>query len=164
MAIKNFVTGEVPYLISYQPYQLTAEQSECVLVDDMVSIDLQPNIAPTQIMYYVGAEQNYSTSINVKNITTNATLSVSMRFFEKLFIVTPTYLPNVMKFELEPQESQIITIELNKNSLDTFSEYEKFDIKLPLTIKNISNGTVVTKSTTVSLLEPTTLPSQVTVE
>lgn len=164
MAIKTAPSEEIPYLVDYKPYQLPSGQLECLTIDDMVTVDVQSSIEPTTITYYVGSQSTYRLFVTLKNITNNATLTVSMPFPDSLFIVEPTTRKNVMKFELAPQESKTITIQLNKNNLNSLSEYNTFETNLPITIKNVINGSVATKNINAALVAPTYLPQSVIVE
>lgn len=164
MTIKTSPSTEIPYLVDYKPYTLPEGQSECLTIDDMVTVDIQANTEPTTITYYVGAALSYSFSVNVKNITNNATLLVSMPFSDSLFVVEPSIRKNAMKFELMPQESKSISIGINKDYLNTLSQYDKFQANLPLTIKNMINGTVATKNVNATYFAPINLPQSVIVE
>jgi len=172
MPIKNFIDGEVPYLVQYEPYAIPSGQLEPTSVTDMVSLDIQPVELPTVINYSIGAKNNYTFILNIKNITNNATLDVIVTLPPQVFTSTQaTILPPIPDFPqrqiinltLTPQQQQQVQVSLNKKFLDTQSNYAKLETTLPVTIRSRTNSSVITKNINVSTLQKTTLPTTVNV-
>jgi hypothetical protein len=173
MGIKNYATGQIPYLKEYIPYTIPTTQVVCDFIADMVSVNLQPRELPTNITYYVGAESTYNFTMTVKNLTLNTTLQVTLPFSDHIFSiegsrVLPSSIggPNrtFVDFMLNPQEQRQIQITLNKSGLNSDSNYDIFELNLPLTIKNIVNGMLTVKESSVQLLNPTYLPQDIVVK
>lgn len=164
MTIKNFTSGNIPFLVNYTSYTLPAGQVECNNVSDMVSVDLQANQPAVEMQYYVGAELSYQFSMQIKNLTTNATLKISMPFSNTIFIVENSNKQNSIDFTLLPQEIKQLNVQLNKDGLNGSANYDKLQTNLPLTITSIENGMVVVKNSTITVLPPSYLPLEVTVQ
>jgi hypothetical protein len=154
----------IPFLVNYTAPSPLQGQIVCNNVRDMVSVDVQPNELPVELEYYVGAEVTYELSVRVKNLTTNATLRVSMPFSNTIFIVENSNKPNSIEFTLSPQETKQLNIQLNNEGLNESANYDKFQINLPLNIAFIENGMLIVKNSNVTILPPTTLPLEVTVQ
>ena len=164
MTIKNFTSGNIPFLVNYTSYKLPTGQVECNYVDDMVSVDIVPNQTPVELQYYVGAESTYQFSIKIKNLTANGTLQISMPFSDTIFMVNNSSKKNSIKFTLSPQEIKEINIQLNKDGLNGSANYDKLQTNLPLTIRSIENGMVIVKNPTIPVLPVSYLPLEVTVQ
>jgi hypothetical protein len=164
MTIKNFTSGNIPFLVNYTPYTFPTGQVECNNVSDMVSVDLQTNQTPVEVEYYVGAEFSYQFSMQIKNLTTNSTLKISMPFSNTIFIVENSNKQNSIDFTLLPQEIKQLNVQLNKDGLNGSANYDKLQTNLPLTITSIENGMVVVKNSIITVLPPSYLPLEVTVQ
>jgi hypothetical protein len=164
MTIKNFTSGDIPFLVNYTSYTLPTGQVECNNVSDMVSVDLQANQTPVEVEYYVGAELSYQFSMTIKNLTANATLKISMPFSNTIFTVENSNKQNSIDFTLLPQEIKQLNVQLNKDGLNGSANYDKLQTNLPLTITSIENGVVVVKNPTITVLPPSYLPLEVTVQ
>lgn len=172
MPIKNFIDGEVQYLVQYEPYGIPTGQVEPTNVAEMVSLDIQSTETPTVINYSIGATSNYTAVINIKNITNNATLDIIVTLPPQVFTSTQAIiLPTVANFPqrqvinltLAPQQQQQVQISLNKNFLDTQSNYAKFETTVPISIRSRTNNSIITKNINVSTLQQTKLPTTINV-
>jgi len=172
MPIKNFIDGEVQYLVQYEPFKLATTQVEPTSVSDMVSIDVQPSETPTTINYSIGAENNYIFIVNLKNITNNAILDVIVTVPPQLFVsdqaITLTSIPNfpprqVINLTLSPQEQQQVQVKLDKIFLNSQSKYAKLETNLPITVRSRTNSSVITKNINVITLSPVVPPTTVNV-
>lgn len=173
MAIKNYTTGTIPSLVKYEPYTYPTGTDVCDVIGDMVSVDLQPILNPTNISYYVGAETTYSFTMTVKNLTSNATLRVRMPFNDQIFLVEggvrlPSAVGGVSRttldFMLTPRDQRTIQIQLNKSALNA-NLISDLEINLPLTIQNVVvDGLTVLKNTSTQPLPPKYLPQNIVVQ
>jgi archaellum component FlaG (FlaF/FlaG flagellin family) len=173
MPIKNYTTGTISSLVKYEPYSYPTDTTACYDIADMVSVDLQPLLTPTNISYYVGAESTYNLTMTVKNLTLNATLRVRMPFNDQVFLVDGSVkLPSTvggpnrttLDFTLTPRESRTIQIELNKSTLNGNSN-SNLEITLPLNIQNVVvEGLTVLKNTSTQPLLPIYPPQNIVVQ
>jgi hypothetical protein len=122
MAIKTYTTGQISFLSRYEPYSVPTGLVLCEFIDDMVSVDLQPILNPTKIVYYVGSDSTYVFTVDIKNLTVNATLNVKLPFSDQIFIIQGgEKIPNnstgfnrsILQFVLNPREQRQIIIGLN---------------------------------------------------
>lgn len=166
MPIKNYVTGNVPYLVEYQPYNVGSKEI-CENIQQMVTFNLRPLTAPTEINYFVGAETSYVTTLIVKNVTENATLDVQVQFDRDVFIINGmddvSTKKNSLAFTLNPENEYRSIIEIKKTDLDGNANYKEFASNIMLFITNRENGSIVVKNSQVGLLAEEYLPTQITV-
>lgn len=132
-----------PLFKSFTPYQLNTNEAVCDLVSDMVSVNLAPRNPATTLVYDIGAENSYSDTMFVKNLTTNATLQVVLEFDRQIFIVSEEI------FELNPGEETSIEISLNKNGLNTLPGLNGETKEFTLKVTNLNNGSLIVKNTKV---------------
>lgn len=172
MPIKNFMDGEVQYLIQYEPFGLPNTQVEPTSIDQMISIDTRPLETSTVINYSIGAKNTYTFVIKMKNITNNAILDVIVTLPPQIFTssqaVTLAQLPDaplrrVINITLNPQQQQEITITLDKNFLNTQVNYSKLETSLPINIRSRANNSVITKNINVTTFQQTVLPTTINV-
>lgn len=134
----------VPFLIDFVPYRFNGE--ECRSIDDMVSISLQQVVPSSNITYRIGLPDNINISLQIKNLTNNADLEINILFDKNIFIIESVQLPLILK----PGNVTPFFIKLNKPQLD--QSIEKLLTTITFEIKNLLNGTVVTKSPAVTTL------------
>lgn len=172
MPIKNFITGDVPYLERYNPYQVPLGTIEAGTISDMISYDVKPHFSPTMIEYVLGSTDLYVESLNIKNITLNADVEVTVRYFKNIFYVD--YTDNLvskdigvegreLKKVLFPGENIKFTIVLN-NSLMDAGIYNEADTSITLVARNVENGKIVTKIPTLPVYVQRYLPQKVRIE
>jgi hypothetical protein len=164
MGIINYTKGNVPYLISYEPYTLDSTNVACDLITDMISFDLRTRPVPTTVNYFVGARSSYVTTLAIKNITLNAKLNVIVEFDNQIFILDKEQSTNKLTVDLSPGQTKEYGIELNKSRLDSRVDPVGFLNNITLTIKNYANGSMIIKSVTTNLLAEKFLPDTINVE
>lgn len=143
----------VPFLIDYTPYRFNGE--ECRSIDDMVSISLQQVVPLSNITYNIGSTDNINISLQIKNLTNNADLEINILFDKNIFIIESVQLPIILK----PGNVTPLFIKLNKPQLD--QSLEKLLTTITFEVKNLLNGTVVTKSPSVTTLTLSSLTETV---
>lgn len=138
----------IPFLIDFQPYSVTGEQ--CQSIDDMVSISLVQQFPQSVINYEIGSTDDVNIPLSIKNLTNNTKLEVEILFNVNVFIADDN--PNINKITatLEPGQFRIVEWVLNTRSLD--QAISKFNTNIAVTVKNIMNGTIVTRNVPVASL------------
>lgn len=146
-----------PLFKSFTPYSLSAEEVVCDFVSDMVSVDIVPRNPATILTYDIGAENTYSETMFVKNLTSNATLQIVIEFDRQVFNVSEEI------FELGPTQETSIEISLNKNGLNTLPGLNGETKEFTLKVTNLNNGSLIVKNTKVSPHVPRELPETIVV-
>jgi hypothetical protein len=166
MPIKDYVTGTVPYLVSYEPYNLGSKQA-CDNILDMLSFNLKPQPVPTDINYHVGAGTSYVTTLTLKNLTDGTTLDVQVEFDRDVFIINgvddSASRRNKLTLVLPPLREYNYRIEIKKADLDSSANYKEFMSNILLTVTNQENGSLAVRSTSVRMLQEQYLPLQLNV-
>lgn len=146
-----------PLFRSFTPYQLRTDEVVCDFVSDMVSVNLAPRNPATSLVYDIGAENSYSDTMFVKNLTTNATLQIAIEFDRQVFTVSKE------SFELGPNQETSIEISLNKNGLNTLPGLNGETKEFTLKVTNLNNGSLIVKNTKVPPHVPRELPETIVV-
>lgn len=144
----------VPYLIDFVPYSFSGEL--CQSIEDMVSVSLQQR-TPSNINYDIGSIDDVNIPVSIKNITNNTKLEVTVTFNNNVFVADDNKNINKITVVLEPDQIRTVAFVLNKQSLDNL--VRKFETNITISIKNITNGGVVTRNVSVSKL-PTSFLEQ----
>ena len=171
MAIKNYITGEVPFLENYTPFQSPEGLEVVYNLSDMFSYDLLADKI-VNIDYELGARSSYVTTLSVKNITTTANLSVALYFNNAIFRITN---PDIASSDITGNTSKSITtllpekttsyiIELNKDTLNTTSTLSSIENEIKVEVSNIPSNDIVYRNILSEVLTPITLPELITVE
>jgi hypothetical protein len=166
MPIKNFVSGDISYLVKYEPYELTANVIEPIDISEMVSIDLQPST--TLVEYDIGAEGSYEGEINIKNLTNNAVLNVRILVPLNLFIIdqetstSPQNTGQIIERSIDPLQQIKIAFKLNKEYLNSGS-VGQFETSMPITIQYNKSTSIITKNINVTSLPTVNLPDKIKV-
>lgn len=147
----------IPYLVNFIPDKVDGVL--CQSINDMVSINLQQNVPLSTINYNIGSFDDVSIPLSVKNITNNAELEVELVFDGLIFLLNGEETAQTA-FKLIPGEIVNVQLSLNKSSLDTAST--KIETSVSVVIRNISNNGIVTKNSSVSLLNMDFLNDTVT--
>lgn len=163
--IPNTITQESsPTFKGFVPYQLPNGTVPCDSVSDMFSYDVIPNTTPTNVTYYVGAENGYLQTIRLENLTYNATLKVVVEYDKETFEI-----PN-NAFNMAPKEVVELKIFLNKEGLNKFPGLDNVLKQFSLNVTNLKNGTLVYKDNNPTPLvgvtpngQPTLLPETIVV-
>lgn len=149
----------VPFLINFIPHKFSGDV--CQSIEDMVSVSAQQRAPVTSIDYNIGSLDDISLPMAIKNITNNTSLEISVSDTRNAFLLNNAPLIGYT-VTLGPGETNSFTVTLNKQTLDSVSN--SFENILNVTIKNLTNGTVVTKNTTVSNLTVNFLDSTITTQ
>jgi hypothetical protein len=134
----------VPFLIDFTPYRFNGD--ECRSIDDMVSISIQQTVPVSSITYNIGSTDDINVPLQIKNLTNNADLEVMVMFDKNIFVIDGA--DSVIR--LKPETVRTLIIRLNKPVLN--QALEKLLTTITFEIKNVLNGTVVTKNPTVTML------------
>lgn len=166
MPIKDYVTGTVPYLVSYEPYNLGSTQA-CDNILDMLSFNLKPQPVPTDINYHVGAETSYVTTLTLKNLTNKTVLDVQVEFDRDVFIINgmddSSSRRNKLTLVLTPLQEYSYRIEIKKTDLDASANYKEFMSNILLTVTNQENGSLAVKNISTRGLQEQYVPLQLNV-
>jgi hypothetical protein len=159
MITTNTLTNK-SFLLSYIPYQLDAGTLPAYTIQDMVSYNLQPGTSPSRINYFIGAANNYTEILTIKNITTNAVLDVEVTIDGNQ--TAWNIEASKQKVTLGPSDMHTIQFALNRPVLSTISDRQILQSSIVLTIKNRSQN-FVTKLTATPLIGSKILPNTVDV-
>lgn len=166
MPIQPQRNPNIPYLRNYTPYQYGPSIVVCDLVEDMVSYSLKPNNL-TLFKYYVGPEQLPSYTLNVKNLTEETILGISVTYDSNTFMIKGLErdkATNPVKTLINPTSQTKFLIELNKEYLNGRSDYESLNSKIVLSVTNLRNGRLAIKSSATPIISQTALPDVITVQ
>jgi hypothetical protein len=134
----------VPFLIDFKPYKFNGD--ECRSIDDMVSISIQQTVPVSNITYNIGSTDDVNIPLQIKNLTNNADLEVMVMFDKNIFVIDGTD----SLIRLKPENVRTLVIRLNKPVLN--QALKQLLTTITFEIKNVLNGTVVTKNPTVTML------------
>lgn len=169
MPIRNYVTGDVPYLTSYEPFAVPSNVVTVDYINQMISYNLQPLRTPGEITYFIGAKNSYVTTLEVKNLTDNATITGTVTFNKDVFFVYDefnTYVDGINKvdFSLEPEKTEAFKVEVNKKTLDSTILTAPISALIKITVKNITTNGLVLKKINQSSLAESSFPQNITVK
>jgi hypothetical protein len=134
----------VPFLIDFTPYRFNGD--ECRSIDDMISISIQQTVSVSSITYNIGSTDDINITLQIKNLTNNADLEVVVMFDKNVFVIDGAD----SMIRLKPENVRTLVIRLNKPALN--QTIKKLLSTITFEIKNVLNGTVVTKNPTVTIL------------
>lgn len=134
----------IPYFLNYTSF--SSNGIECRSIDDMVSISAIQKTPMTEINYNIGSEERLVLPYQIKNLTNNTRLEVSIKFDSNVFLVNSR--SDIVSIILEAGQTRQFNITINSTNLDKL--VGNFKSIITVDIKNISNGTVVTKNIGVS--------------
>jgi len=140
----------IPFLIDFTPYEFT--DIECRSIEDMVSFSLQQTVPVSNIAYNIGSTGNIRILLQIKNVTNNTNLEIKFTFDKNIFIIDGTE----SRVILQPSEVRGFNMELNKTQLN--ESLRSLLTKITVEVKNILNGTVVTKDISATTLTINNLP------
>jgi hypothetical protein len=169
MPIRNYVTGDVPYLTSYEPFTLPNGITQVDFISQMISYNLQPLKTPTEITYFIGAENSYVTTLEIKNLTDNVTLTGTITFNKDVFVIYDEfnrYIDGIdrVEFSLEPEKIESFKIEVNKKILNSVILNTPLNTLINITIKNVTTNGLTLKKINQSSLAESTFPQNITVK
>lgn len=173
MPLKNFTTGNIPYLEKYTPHKLLSPQVvEVVRVQDMIRYSVLPNSVPTRIDYKLGTANSYIARLNVTNITDNANLELRIIYSKEIFHLNFPSTPLTQDLEnnlrevvklLKPGETLNIDILTNNSMLDLM-QLREGPSNIQFTVKNLFTNEIVTTQRVLQNYTPEYFPAQVRVE
>jgi hypothetical protein len=143
----------VPFLVDFKPYRFNGD--ECRSIDDMISISIQQTVPISRITYNIGSTDDINIPLQIKNLTNNADLEVMVMFDKNIFVIDGAD----SMIRLKPENVRTLVIRLNKPVLN--QALEKLLTTITFEIKNVLNGTVVTKSPIVTMLPISSLTETV---
>jgi hypothetical protein len=143
----------VPFLVDFKPYRFNGD--ECRSIDDMISISIQQTVPVSSITYNIGSTDDINIPLQIKNLTNNADLEVMVMFDKNIFVIDGAD----SMIRLKPENVRTLVIRLNKPVLN--QALEKLLTTITFEIKNVLNGTVVTKSPIVTMLPISSLTETV---
>lgn len=160
MPIQPQSNPTIPYLRRFIPYQLSPSIIACDLIEDMVSYSLISDQVNT-INYYVGSADVENFILDVKNLTEQAVLEIMITFDNNIFlagIMNNTLTRNPVEFSLNAKSQKSVMLNVNKENLNSKSDYERLNSTILLTVQNIPNGRLVTKNISTPMLQQQRLP------
>lgn len=173
MPIKNSVSGNVPYLQSYTPFNLQNGLVEADTISKMITYNFKPGPASTKIEYVIGSSDLYIKTLNVKNITTNTDIQVSIRYFKNIFFINYEGRKQVQNIGTDITEINTIIssgitadfdILLNNSLIDSGITKNSINAKIEVSVKNLQNGKLITKNTNAFLYDDVYFPQRVRIE
>lgn len=172
MPIKLTPTGNVPFLESYVSYTLPANTVETINISEMVTYDYKPRNTTT-INYKLGSVDSYITTLNIKNITLNANLTVQIRYDKNLFEISTTelsvYQDERFSFRsilttLTPEKNVGFDIRTNNQEIDVAQYPYMSNSNIVIIIRNVFTGQIITRPSTVQLYPDKFFPNRITVD
>jgi hypothetical protein len=139
--------------VDFKPYIFNGD--ECRSIDDMISISIQQTAPVSSITYNIGSTDDINIPLQIKNLTNNADLEVMVMFDKNIFVIDGAD----SMIRLTPENVRTLIIRLNRPVLN--QSLEKLLATITFEIKNVLNGTVVTKSPIVTMLPISSLTETV---
>lgn len=136
----------VPYLIDFKPYVYTGEK--CQSIDDMISVSLLQRVPISNISYDIGSSDDINLPVAIKNITNNAQLEITVSVDKNIFVIDNQENVESKTVILPAGLIERFVFTLNKNSLN--QTVRTFNSNITITVKNITNGGIVTKNVSTS--------------
>lgn len=85
MPIKTKPTGEIPFLLGYQPYELPLGVEPIDNINDMISFNFEVPDNPSVINYNIGSLREDFVNLVIKNITRETVLQVFLDYDNQTF-------------------------------------------------------------------------------
>lgn len=136
----------VPYLIDFKPYVYTGEK--CQSIDDMISVSLLQRVPISNISYDIGSSDDINLPVAIKNITNNIDLEITVSVNKNIFVIDNQENVESKTVILPAGLIERFVFTLNKNSLN--QTVRTFNSNITITVKNITNGGIVTKNVSTS--------------
>jgi hypothetical protein len=169
MPLKNFTTGQVPYLENYTPFP---EIAEITTVGDMFTYDLAPNTNPTIIEYALGTDNSYVATLNIRNITANVDLEAVITYSKDWFILKTSTdavfedaANNTTKITKTFKPSEILNIDIMVNNfvLD-LAQLDNQLTSINVAVTNITNTDIARRNVTIQPYNRRVLPNSLRIE
>ena len=135
--------SNIPFLLSHIPYQPPAGTRVITAIADMVVIDFTPL---TELTYTLGTDQQYNSTLIVKNTTINATLEVAIEFNDNLLGINTNNTISPYVFKVTSGQQISLPVQLKTSFLDAQSNPMPITALIKFTVKNLPNGTVVLRN------------------
>ena len=169
MPLKNFTTGQVPYLENYTPFP---EIAEITTVGDMFTYDLAPNTNPTIIEYVLAADNSYVATFNMRNITTNVDLEVVITYSKDWFIlkdipgaVFEDVENNMTRITKTLKPAEIISVDVTvNNSILDLAQLDNQLTSINVAVTNVTNMEIARRNVTIQPYNRRVLPNSLRVE
>lgn len=149
MPIKTRPSRDIPFLSSYVPYSIGTE----TLVEDINEMFYYTVFEPDTsvfLEYKFGAQNTLVKQFTFKNLTTNTQLEVQMNYDSGIFY---TDIPSPAI--LQPNETITVALFINAQNMQPNTSLLKTDFKV--IVRNVSNGSLVYKSSEPIGLTKTTI-------
>lgn len=147
MPIRPPANTNIPYVLSYTPYQINGQ--EAVTIADMVSVVIPGDLLSGSISYEVGSENAPSYTVSLTNRTSNAVLEYEISFARKALINSDAVVAGelaTIKKTIPARQTVTVVLELNKEILDLSDNYDVYPMNFSVLVKNIANGSIVLKA------------------
>lgn len=173
MPIKTSTTGNIPYLENYDPFRLSNGIVEASTISDMITYDIKPRDVSTNIDYVLGSADLYVETLNIKNITTNANIEITVRYFKNLFFIDykqPSDTRDVgtdlkeIKTILSAGSIATFDIVLNNSLIDAGIYTNSVSANLVIVARNLQNGQLITRRSDAVLYTDQYFPQRVRIE
>jgi hypothetical protein len=154
--VENTLTNtNTKFYNSFVPYREPTNTRATDKVSDMISVNYIRNLEATAIEYYMGAESIFSMDLQIKNITTNTTLEITV-FSTEFFTVADS------KFILEPGITKTVFLQTNNKFIN--EQVDKFlqNLNVKIQVKNLTNNLTFIRND-VTRLEQKALSERITV-
>jgi hypothetical protein len=149
MPIKTRPSGNISFLSSYVPYSIGSE----TLLEDINEMFyytvFEPDL-PVSLEYTFGAQNTLIKQFTFKNRTSNAVLEVQMNYDSVIF---NTDIPSPLL--LQPNETRTVSLFINGENMQPNTTLFKTDFNI--IVQNVSNGTLVYRSSEPLDLTKTTI-------
>jgi hypothetical protein len=156
--ISNTFTENTPYFSSHIPLALKADEQLVTLIDEMVSYSVIPAEIETVVNQPFGAENFYTFSILIRNVTKNVNLQIELLTGEQLFKSSEN------NFELAPSQTRDIIIGIDESKFNALGSEAQIVELLQLKISNLDNGTYAIKNLSLESLSQARLPTEINIE
>lgn len=146
------------YFRDFTPYTLPVGLIAADTVGNMISYSFPTPSPEVNLSYVVGAKDTYGVNMDISNITENATLDVEVIVDTTIFTVVsqPT-------FSLTPKQTKVVTIALNKDSLNTMGDSTK-STSIQIKVTNRNSGVQVVRDVNTPLVPQQQFPSTIDIK
>jgi len=123
--------SDTSYVISYTPYTSPTGAQIITNVMDMIDYDVVVPNTPVSFTYEIGSTSMYSEEFTIRNITTNATLTVATSLVGQPTMWT---IEGPTQFQLLPSQEYKVRLVLNTSAASLLTDRQQLNTSLVLTI------------------------------
>ena len=183
MPIKTKPTGDIPFLLSYQPFELPLGIESIDNINDMISFNFEEPTTSPIINYNIGSLREDFVNLIIKNITRETTLQVFLEYDPHVFtirerdtnieprsiqvlsqpVTTPERKIESTPITLRGETSAAFMIKYNKQILNAYTDNATFSTSIRARIQNIFDGKMCTRNVAVKLLNKERFQPNITV-